>query len=41
MEDQGNTGSVPYDQVDDDESARKADNPAIVDGEAAAGSLVR
>lgn len=40
MEAQGNTGSVPYDQVDDDESARKEDTPVIVDGEAA-GSLVR
>ena len=40
MADQGNTGSVPYNQVNDDESARKADNTVIVDGEAA-GSLVR
>lgn len=41
MEDQGTTGSVPYNQVNDEESGRKMDNPVIVDGEAASSSLVR
>ena len=40
MEAQGNTGSVPYDQVDDEESARNPEDPVIVDGEGAS-SLVR